>query len=257
LKSGYEDVKIILGAHSEVDENFIIENIKILNENDEIMCSGGVLENVYENKAANIVGIAMSSPFGVGNAHFRTGAKDGIVDTVAFGAYKKSVFTTIGYFDEDLARNQDDEFNYRLLQSGGKIYLSKKIKCKYFVRSSYLKLFNQYYQYGFWKVFVGKKHGAITTVRQLIPMLFVVFNILIILTLLISSKLAITMLLGDVVYLLGAFYFALKTKEVLLLPQIIYTFLILHISYGFGYLMGVFNFLLLSRSPDQKTKLTR
>jgi GT2 family glycosyltransferase len=117
----------------------------------------------------------MSSVFGVGNAHFRTGGKSGCVDTVAFGAYRREVFERVGFFDEELARNQDDEFNYRVVQGGFKIFLDPAIQSDYFVRGSISKLYKQYDQYGYWKVFVNKKHGAVTTLRQLAPPLWVLF----------------------------------------------------------------------------------
>ena len=97
----------------------------------------------------------MSSVFGVGNAHFRTGGKSGHVDTVAFGAYRREVFERVGFFDEELARNQDDEFNYRVVQGGFKIFLDPAIQSDYFVRGSISKLYKQYDQYGYWKVFVN------------------------------------------------------------------------------------------------------
>ncbi|MFT6715636.1 MAG: GT2 family glycosyltransferase [Saprospiraceae bacterium] len=134
-------MKIILGAHSKVAPGFIKENVKCLAEQgSEVGCVGGVIDNVYENDTAEIIGLSMSSSFGVGDSYFRTGNKDGFVDTVAFGAYRKEVFDKIGYFDEDLARNQDDEFNFRLLKAGYKIFLTQKIKCEYFVRASFSKL---------------------------------------------------------------------------------------------------------------------
>ena len=80
----------------------------------EIGCVGGVLTNVFFDEDSKAIGAAMSSGFGVGNASFRTGDFEGYVDTVAFGAYKMSVFETIGNFDISLTRNQDDELNYRL-----------------------------------------------------------------------------------------------------------------------------------------------
>ena len=122
LKTAKQDVKIILGAHAELTPNFIKENVTTLFDKDNVACAGGIINNVYENNTAEIIGLAMSSQFGVGNAHFRTGVKDGFVDTVAFGAYKKEVFDSIGYFDEDLVRNQDDEFNFRLLKNSFRIY---------------------------------------------------------------------------------------------------------------------------------------
>ncbi len=175
LKASNCAIKIILGAHAEIDKDFIKNNVSVLNDYPEVGCAGGIIENVYENESAETIGLAMSSAFGVGNAHFRTGSKNGFVDTVAFGAYRKEVFEKIGYFDEDLIRNQDDEFNFRLLQNGFKIYLNSNIKSKYYVRASFSKLYKQYYQYGYWKVYVNKKHKAVTSIRQLVPLFFILF----------------------------------------------------------------------------------
>src|SRR5882672_10796984 len=66
---------------------------------------------------AQAIAIAMAHPFGVGNAHFRIGAREARdVDTVAFGCFRRSLFTRIGMFDEELVRNQDDEFNHRIIR---------------------------------------------------------------------------------------------------------------------------------------------
>ena len=89
--------------------------------------------------------------------------------------FKKEVFEKVGYFDEELVRNQDDEFNFRVIKGGFKIYLTQKIRSKYYVRGSFNKLYRQYYQYGYWKVFVNQKHGEVTSIRQLIPPAFVAF----------------------------------------------------------------------------------
>lgn len=256
LRKSEADIKIILGAHAEADANFISENVKTFEIDNKIGCAGGVIENVYENNTSKTIGLAMSSSFGVGNAHFRTGAKDGYVDTVAFGAYKKEVFETIGYFDESLTRNQDDEFNYRLIKNDFKIYLNKKIKSKYYVRGSFNKLFRQYYQYGYWKVFVGKKHKTVTSLRQLIPLFFVLFLITGAISSLFHSYLFYTFLAGVGIYFIAAFIaaFSLKSNPI----KIVFSFLILHISYGFGYLMGILDFLILNKNPTKKSEaLTR
>ena len=250
LKESKADIKIILGAHAEVDENFIIENVKCFNISEDIGCTGGIIENVYENETSKNIGLAMSSVFGVGNAHFRTGAKDGYVDTVAFGAYKKEVFDLIGYFDESLTRNQDDEFNFRLQKNNLKIYLSNKIKSKYYVRGSYKKLFRQYYQYGYWKVFVGKKHKAVTSLRQLIPLFFVLFLIIGGISSLTHPYLLYSFTTIFSVYILAAFLAAVKMNSNPL--AIMYSFFILHLSYGFGYLFGIIDMLILNKNIINK-----
>jgi len=253
LKKCNASIKIILSAHATIHSDFIAENLNSLSLDKKIGCTGGVIENVYENETAEIIGLAMSSPFGVGNAHFRTGKKDGYVDTVAFGAYKKEIFDQIGYFDEDLDRNQDDEFNFRLLKNGFKIYLSSNIKSKYYVRGAYTKLFKQYYQYGYWKVFVNKKHKTITTARQLVPLFFVLFLFAGPLIGLIDIRLLILWCFIGIIYDVSALFFALKTTtQTSKAIKVAFTFLILHFSYGIGYLRGLVNFIIFGKSPSNK-----
>ena len=63
------------------------------------------------------ISTAQSSRFGAGGASFRTGVRKGMfVDTLAFGAYQRDVFLDNGGYDEELIRNQDEEFNFRLIQ---------------------------------------------------------------------------------------------------------------------------------------------
>jgi len=259
LKASNCAIKIILGAHAEIDKDFLKNNVSVLNDYPEVGCAGGIIENVYENESAETIGLAMSSVFGVGNAHFRTGSKNGFVDTVAFGAYRNEVFEKIGYFDEDLIRNQDDEFNFRLLQNGFKIYLNSNIKSKYYVRASFRKLYKQYYQYGYWKVYVNKKHKAVTSVRQLVPLFFVLFLFLGLTLSFLHWVLGTLFSLGVLAYIGLAIVFASqKSTSFEKITGIAYTFFLLHFSYGLGYLVGIFDFIALNKGPRiSSQKLTR
>jgi glycosyltransferase involved in cell wall biosynthesis len=251
------DIKIILGAHAEIYPDYIDKCIEILSLDKEIGCAGGIIENISENEISEVIASAMSSGFGVGNAHFRTGGKEGYVDTVAFGAYKKEVFEKAGLFDEDLIRNQDDEFNFRVIKAGFKIYLSHKIHSKYYVRASLKKLFNQYYQYGYWKVYVNKKHKTVTTIRQMIPMLFVLFLFSGVLASLFSKHLLLAYAFVLLIYITGGLYSAIRVNRAKAI-MVMQVFFILHFSYGLGYLEGIFNFLILGRKASlSSTVLTR
>ncbi len=259
IKNSVADIIIILGAHSELDKEFVLKNVESFDIDPAIMCTGGVLTNVYETKVSQTIGAAMSSSFGVGNAHFRTGNKNGYVDTVAFGAYKKEIFDKVGLFDEELIRNQDDEFNFRVTQAGYKIYLNQDIKCDYFVRASFKKLYKQYYQYGYWKVCVNKKHKTITTIRQLIPMFFVLYLFFWILSIIAPVIVFKAMSGFAILYVLLAFTFAVKSRNVSFknILGIASTFFILHFSYGLGYLKGIFDFFILKRSIKKQELLSR
>ncbi len=258
LKASDSDIKIILGAHAEIHPEYIQECLKVFDQDPQIACVGGIIENVYENKTAEIIGKAMSSSFGVGNAHFRTGLKDGYVDTVAFGAYTKDIFNKIGYFDEELIRNQDDEFNFRILKNGYKIYLSRFIKSKYYVRASYAKLFKQYYQYGYWKVYVNKKHNTITTTRQLVPAFFVSFLIVGLCLSLFSKMFFILYFLLLMSYVvLGLTSASKQDAKLSAIFPIFKTFFILHLSYGLGYLRAIIDFFIIHKEIKKEEKLSR
>jgi len=231
------DVIIILGSHASVLPDFIAQNIATLLRTG-ADCVGGPIQSIAEGLVPKAISLAMSSPFGVGNALFRYSQKEGYVDTVAFGAYRREVFDRIGLFDERLGRNQDDEFNYRLRKLGGRILLDPRIKSSYYTRSSLPKLWQQYFQYGLWKVPVLAKHPEMTMLRQLVPFTFV-------------SSLIVSGLLGLFNHLFAYLFLgiALSYVSVMLmfsfkiaaregwryLPVLPLAFACLHLSYGLGF----------------------
>jgi hypothetical protein len=113
------------------------------------------------------VACAMASPFG-GIGWSRHGDEErSEVDTVAFGAYRREAFERAGLFDETLVRDQDDEFNLRLRLAGGRVVRDPKIHSYYTPRGSLRRVFRQYYEYGFWKVSVMRKHRRVLGARSM------------------------------------------------------------------------------------------
>jgi cellulose synthase/poly-beta-1,6-N-acetylglucosamine synthase-like glycosyltransferase len=259
IKRAKGEIFVILGAHAYLEKDFVSKNVSNLMKEDELACSGGIIKNIHENKTSELVSLAMSSSFGVGNARFRTGGGRAIVDTVAFGAYKKSVHEEIGGFDEELVRNQDDEYNYRVNKAGYKILFDPDICSYYYVRASLKKLFKQYYQYGYWKVFVNKKHQTVTTMRQLVPFIFVFGLVLGSILSFVHPFFLYTFLIFLIAYIFLALYSGLKrAKKLFDGIRVAPIFPILHISYGLGYLLGLVNFILLGNGPSKKsTTLSR
>lgn len=196
---------------------------------------GGAIHSEGEGPVGQAIACAMSSQFGVGNVSFRTMKTDAYVDTVPFGFWKRDIFNRFGLFDEKLIRNQDDEFNYRILKRGGKIFQSSEIHCRYFVRPSFKSLFKQYYQYGLYKPLVIKKIGKVVKLRHLVPVLFAFY--LLILPL---SFFFIYLLIPAVIYIFSSLFFALRCKANTILIMI--AFFILHFSYGMGFLHGLIKF---------------
>ncbi|MCX6273406.1 MAG: glycosyltransferase family 2 protein [Bacteroidetes bacterium] len=259
IKNTEADIYIILSAHAEIDTDYIRRCVEVLSEAPAYVgCTGGFMEAVYYDELTRSISKAMSSSFGVGNAYFRTGQKEGYVDTVVFGAYKKEVFDIAGFFDESLARNQDDEFSYRLIKKGFKILLKREIHSRYHVRASFINLFKQYYQYGYWKVVVNCKHHTITTLRQLVPAFFVLFVTFGALLSLINMSFAIFFASVLAFYVILSFVSALRAAgNGEKIPDIMISYWILHISYGLGYWEGIWKIMVLGRQPAGRQKLTR
>ena len=255
LKTAKYDLILRIDAHAFAGQDFLKNNYKAITKGSDIMCAGGRINNIYENNISEIIGYAMSCSFGVGNATFRVGGNEGFVDTVAFGVYKKEVFDKVGVFNEELIRNQDDELNFRITKQGYKILYDPAIQSFYYVRASVGKLYKQYYQYGYWKVYVNRMHKTLTSVRQIIPVLFVLGLVLgAVLSLLVTSF-AYLYVSGILFYIVLALVFGIKTtKSFKKGGMTALIFPVLHWSYGLGYLNGLLSFAILNRKPSSSKK---
>jgi len=248
IKRARGEIIIRVDGHAEVSRSFVRQSVDILTSKAEVWCVGGPIETISTTYVGRAIATAMSSPVGVGNAMFRLGNYEGYVDTLAFGAYRRWVFDKIGLFDEGLLRNQDDELNLRLIINGGKIFMTPKIKSRYYSRTSLGKLWRQYFQYGFWRIRTLQKHKRAATLRQIVPLLFVSCLIVLAVGGLVSKVfwciLAATFLLYALVLVYGSIDVGKQAgwKYALLAPVV---FAILHFGYGFGCLWGIVRFVLL------------
>jgi len=260
IKAAEGEIIVIFGAHAYMDINYIKICVEKLKSSD-IACVGGRIINISEGSIAEAISFSMGSPFGVGNALFRFSEKEQLVDTVAFGAYRKSIFEEVGYFDEELVRNQDDELNFRITKSGNKILLAPDIISHYYTRGSFGKLWTQYFQYGFWKVRVIQKHKKPAALRHLIPLLFVISLIGGILLSPFSKVVNYLFVTEIILYLGGATTFSLKASKGKFkhIPRMIVAFSILHLSYGIGFLEGLIVFYCLKSNSavEKNTKSSR
>ncbi len=255
IRHAQGEVIIRVDGHADVDRDFIRETVTVLQDRPEVWCAGGPTESVNTTFTGRVIAAAMSSPVGVGSARFRLGNYEGFVDTVAFGGYRRWVFDRIGLFDEDLVRNQDDELNLRVVLGGGKIYLTPRIRSRYYPRSSLRKLARQYYQYGFWRIRTIQKHRRPATLRQVAPLCFVLTWLALTAASFIWVPARILLAGFAALYGIGLIIRAvdvarrgLGLKGALLAPVV---FCILHFCYGLGSLHGLIWFVLLKRPPGK------
>ena len=249
LAAATGEVIMRLDAHCTYPTNYISELVRYLYQlnADNV---GGVwnTQPAKDTPICQAIAFASSHPFGVGGSMHKIGASKIMeTDTVPFGCYKREIFEKTGPFDTDLVRNQDDEFNGRLLNLGGKIYLIPQVIINYTARDTICKMRKMYYQYGLYKPLVNKKLGAPATVRQFFPLLFLLGLIIggigsafwPVVQHLYTTVLLLYLFIGIVVGSMGA----IRTHQPLLTLLMPYVFFNIHMSYGIGYLVGIYNVL--------------
>ena len=239
LRQAKGKVIIRVDGHTTIAHDYVCQCVEALQRTNADNV-GGRMNAIGSNPFGKTVALATSTPFGIGGGRFHYSDEEEWVDTVYMGAWPRRVFEKIGLFDEELVRNQDDEFNYRLRARGGKILLSPMINSEYTVRGSPSALWRQYYQYGFWKVRVLQKHPLQMSLRQFVPPAFV-------LALLGSALFALFPLsfVVPVLYLFANLSASVSTAAIKGLKHLHYlplVFAILHLSYGLGFLVGLVKF---------------
>ena len=237
-----------IDAHADYPSNYVSTLLHYLQTLPDAANVGAVCRTLPRNntKKAQAIAHVMSSRFGVGNAAFRTGVSEITeVDTVPFGCWRKSLFEDIGLFDVELTRNQDDEFNAITIQHGYKIYLIPELIVTYYSRDSLDKAFQMYYQYGLFKPLVNTKLKHPATLRQFVPVLFVLGLIIGFILSFLNPVILYVYIAILALYFAITSYYAIIHKN-LYIPI---SYFIVHFSYGCGYLHGLLK-LILKKKPD-------
>ncbi len=233
-----------MDAHSEYADNYVSKCIEYLEKTgaDNV---GGPMIAKGKTRKQKIIAAAYHSSFALGGGKFHKENYEGYADTVYLGAFKRQTLLDIGMYDEMLPRSEDDDLNFRITENGGKIYITPEIKSIYYPRSNYIDVFKQYFEYGLWKVAVIKKHKKPARITHLIPVSFVIF-IFTFLILSLFSRIALSIFASVMMIYFGLdIFFSLKNNHLDLLSDkfcLVWVHVILHISYGIGFLCGIFKF---------------
>jgi len=239
------DAVCVLSAHCYVDPYYFEAALEALDRVDADVV-GGPMATLPggQGMQARLVQALTTTRFGVGGS-FRTFVKEGPVDTVVFGVYRRAVFERIGLFDERLVRNQDNELNSRLRAGGRGCWMVPTMKSYYYNRAGLKQLFWQNFRNGMYGVLTWRINPASFMLRHAVPMLFVLFLILggllavihPVLTLAYTGLLCLYGLLAVAASVQQGIRY--RTGLALLMPLM---FLGLHVAYGIGAVFGLFRF---------------
>ena len=234
----------IVSGHVTLAPDYVAQAVETLQRTSADLV-GGTIRAVSATNVGQAIALALSHPFGVGGARHRYTEYEQQTDSVFMGFCHRSLYEKIGGYDEELVRNQDDEFSYRLTKSGGRIICNPDIISYYHSRSTYKSLWKQYFQYGFYKVRVLQKHHRQMRPRQFVPLAFVLalFAALLLAFLIPWGWIALVGLVG--VYTLAnlGISASIAAREgwryFWPLPL---AFATIHLSYGLGFFAGLFKF---------------
>jgi glycosyltransferase involved in cell wall biosynthesis len=201
---------------------------------------GGGWISLGRSRTGRAIALATVSRFGVGGNSFRNSTRPGWAQTVYLGAYRRAVFESIGSFDEELIRNQDDELNLRLIQAGGRIWFDPSLRTEHYARETLSAHYRQHFEFGYYKVRVMQKRRTVPAWRHLVPAGFV-SALAASVGLSIVTRRSVFVLSVAGPYALGNMTAACISArhEPRLIPRVAGAFALMHIGYGLGFLAGI------------------
>lgn len=235
------DVIIRIDAHSHIPPSFTELNVKNLESGEYV--SGGVRPCIIENDSnwGKTLLRVENSLFGSSFNKCRRGVGKTYVKTMFHAAYRREVFAKAGGFNENLLRTEDNEMHYRIRSAGYKLSFDSEIVSYQYARSTLERMVKQKYGNGKWiGLTLGVAPGCISPFH-LVPFCFII-AILGTTTFLALGFWQLSALMWGMYAVFALVNTVLSIIQDGFLPQSLlmpFLFLILHLAYGIGTLVGV------------------
>jgi succinoglycan biosynthesis protein ExoA len=228
-----------LDARTRIDSNYISLCVQTLQATGAANV-GGLQVPEGDLPTQKAIGLAMTHPFGVGNAQFRIATTSGYVDTVYLGFFRRAIFEKVGYFDEQAnIISEDSDLNQRIRAAGERIYLNTALRARYHPRESLCSQFLLYFRYGGARGGNMRKHGNLTSVRQIAAPGLIAAIVLLPVAGWWTSLAWYVWLAIILAYLLTnlgvSAALARKNRRYDLLPHLLATFPCMHFGFGLGF----------------------
>jgi len=246
IEAARGDLIIRMDSHAAPSAGYVRRCVELLLKDDASVV--GMYCRVQPSKAglmAKAIASVVSHPFGIGDASYRLdqAAPQQLVDTVAFGSFRKSVWQQLGGFNEKLHTNEDYDFNYRVRAAGGTVLLDRAEHTSYFARGTLRGLITQYARYGKWKARMIRLHPSSIKSRHLVAPLFVISLLALPILGLWFWPAWVLFAIELIAYFALAIYFATKIslrqgdlRLMFVLPIVFFT---LHITWGVSFLLSI------------------
>lgn len=241
LRMAKGNVILRIDAHASIPADFVSRNMERLNKG-EYVC-GGPRPNIIDEDTPfkQTLLMAEASMFGSSVASYRRQTETMYVKSLFHGAYRREVFETVGGFNENLWRTEDNEVHYRIRQAGFRLCYDPAVISYQHTRNQLGKMLKQKYGNGMWVGLTLPVCPGCLSLFHFVPFAF----ILAILLTTVLGLVGFPLLAGLMWSAYGLLAVGMTVKAIiesrrfhvsnLLLP---FLFLLLHLSYGIGTLVG-------------------
>jgi glycosyltransferase involved in cell wall biosynthesis len=247
IKESKGEFILITDVHAEYAGNYVSKLVEVFQRTG-ADCAGGAQRAKAETWFQKALCAALQSPAGVGGAAYRSPENEGFVDTVFPGSFRRAILEKVGLYDLKAVTNEDAELQQRILEAGGRVYLSREVVVHYYPRKSFRLLAKQYFKYGDGRARTLLMHGRFPVLRPLIPFAFVVGGA----TLLVVPPLQALAPLAFGVYAAVTGFEAVRVGAKVGLwavPVVWAIFPTMHVAHGVGMLQGLVKYTLKPKPP--------
>jgi len=243
IQNAHGEIIIRADGHTIYPAHYIETCVNYLEKTGADNVGGPVLTIPASNSfSSQLVAAVLASPFGVGDAKFRTGSGEGYVDTVPFGAFRRELFDRVGMYNEKLVRNQDIDLNARIRKAGGRIFQTPALTTEYHPVAGFWELLDLTFRNCQWHFFSVSENSRSLGLRHFTPAAFVVILTSLTVGSFFSRSVLLSLFVLLFVYLVVGFRTinprARKGGTVTLCTALLACFCF-HFSYGVGTLAGL------------------
>jgi cellulose synthase/poly-beta-1,6-N-acetylglucosamine synthase-like glycosyltransferase len=161
-------VIVRMDAHAEYAPDYVAAAVEALRRTG-ATAAGGAARARAKSRFQRALCVALSSRLGVGGSAYRDASREGFVESVWGGAFRREAFEEVGLFDAEARANEDAELNQRIIEAGGRVYLCRDIVSFYYPRASLRELSAQYFAYGQGRARTLLRRRRVLSPRPLVP----------------------------------------------------------------------------------------
>jgi succinoglycan biosynthesis protein ExoA len=241
IRAARGDIVLLIDGHCQLKNPYYLQSVADAFTESGADCLGRPqpLDVTGANRMQQAIAVARASRLGHHPASHVYSGHSGFVppQSVAI-AYRRSVFDTVGLFDERFDACEDVEFNHRVAKAGLTCWFTPSVQVHYYPRDSLTGLFGQMVRYGRGRARLLRKHPETLSLPGFVPAAFLAGVVAGSLLACVSSLLAVVYAAVLGIYgatlLLFSIALCVRERDARLLPLFPLVYLTIHVGAGAG-----------------------